>query len=388
MNLARLVFRSIRRNRTRFVLTAFGAAIAVLSFVLLRTLLGAWSHGAEHAAKDRLATRHRVSLVMPLPRHYVEDARQVPGVNAVTWATWFGGKDPRNPDLFFANEAVDPASFLAVYDEVELAPEARAAWLENRRGAIIGDVLAKTLKMKVGDTLTLEGTIYPGQWPLEIVGIYRSNRRSFDRSQLLFRWDYWNDTVDAKFKNQIGWITSRVNDPAAAPALSKSLDAHFANRDIQTATMSERALQTSFLASASAILSALQAVSFILLGIMALILGNTMAMGVRERTHEYGVLLALGFSPSHIVMCIFGEAIFLGLIAGGLGVALSFPMVQEGIGRWLEENMGNFLPYVRIGAATAVAAILLAVGVSLLGSLIPAVRASRLVVTDALKRVA
>jgi putative ABC transport system permease protein len=387
MTLTRIAVRSIQRNRTRFLLTAFGAAIAVLCFVLLRTLIGAWTQGAEHAAKDRLATRHRVSLVMPLPRRYVDEVRQVPGVKAVTWSNWFGGKDPKNPDLFFANSAVDPESFLAVYDEVQLSPEERANWLADRRGAIVGDVLAQKLGLKVGDTIALEPTIYSGNWELKVAGIYHSTRRSFDKSQLLFRWDYFNDTVDPKFKDQIGWITSRVDGSDDAPAVSRAIDQHFSDHDVATATMSERALQTSFLASASAILGALQAVSFILLAIMALILGNTMAMGVRERTHEYGVLLALGFSPRHVVACILGEAALLGLVAGGIGMAISYPFVQEGIGRWLEENMGSFLPYVRIGGSTAAAAILLAVGLSVAGALVPATRAARLVVTDALKRV-
>jgi len=387
MSLSLISIRNVKRNRTRFVLTALGAAVAVVVFVLLRTLLGAWSQGAEHAAKDRLATRHRVSLVMPLPRKYVETVREVRGVKGVTWASWFGGKDPRNPNLFFANTAVDPESFLSVYDEVELPSEQRAAWLADRRGAIVGDVLAKTLHLSVGDNITLQGTIYGGEWQFKVAGIYKSTRRSFDRSQFLFRWDYFNENVDAKFKEQVGWITSRTENAAAAANVSKAIDATFDDHDVQTTTTSERALQTSFLASASAILGALNAVSFILLAIMTLILGNTIAMGVRERTHEYGVLLALGFLPWHVVTCVVLEAAALGLCAGVLGLGLSFPLVQEGFGHWLEENMGSFLPYVRIGADTAILAILLAVGLAVGAALLPAWRGSRLVVTDALKRV-
>ena len=359
MSLALISFRNVRRNRTRFVLTALGAAVSVVVFVLLRTLLGAWSQGADHAAKDRLATRHRVSLVMPLPRKYVETVREVPGVKGVTWSSWFGGKDPRYPNLFFANTAVDPQSFLAVYDEIELPAEQRAAWLADRRGAIVGDVLAKTLQLSVGDNITLQGTIYGGEWQFKVAGIYTTTRRSFDRSQFLFRWDYFNENIDAKFKEQVGWITSHTENAAAAASVSRAIDDTFDEHDIQTTTTSERALQTSFLASASAILVALNTVSFILLAIMTLILGNTIAMGVRERTHEYGVLLALGFLPRQVVTCVVIEAAALGLCAGVLGLGLSFPLVQEGFGHWLEENMGNCLPYLIIGADTAVLAILL-----------------------------
>jgi putative ABC transport system permease protein len=126
----------------------------------------------------------------------------------------------------------------------------------------------------------------------------------------------------------------------------------------------------------------------VVLLIMMLILGNTIAMGVRERTNEYGVLRAIGFQPKHIVIFILGEAVTVGLCAGVMGLALAYPLVELGMGRFLEENMGGFFPYFRIEKTTMVAAVVLAMGLSLAASLIPAYRASRLSVTDALRRIA
>jgi len=117
-----------------------------------------------------------------------------------------------------------------------------------------------------------------------------------------------------------------------------------------------------------------------------LILGNTIAMGVRERTREYGVLLALGFRPGHIVSFVIGESVFVGLLGGLAGLALSYGIVQQGMGRVLEENMGSWFPYFRIPATVAVGAVMIAVLLGLFAALIPAWRASKLDAVEALRR--
>ena len=160
----------------------------------------------------------------------------------------------------------------------------------------------------------------------------------------------------------------------------------FDERDVQTQTMSERALNAQFIGAASAILGALNVVSIVILAIMMLILGNTIAMGVRERTREYGVLLALGFRPGHIVSFVIGESVAVGLLGGLAGIALSYPIVQQAMGRWLEENMGSWFPYFRIPVTVAASAVVIAIVLGLVAALIPAWRASKLDAVEALRR--
>jgi putative ABC transport system permease protein len=152
--------------------------------------------------------------------------------------------------------------------------------------------------------------------------------------------------------------------------------------------MSERAMNMSFLGMLSAMLSALDVISIIILLIMMMLVGNTIAMAVRERTREYGVLRALGFSPGHVRMFVVGEALALGIVAGLVGIGLSIPIVELGMGRWLEENMGAWFPYFRIDNKTYIAAMVLASGLAVLASLLPARRAAQLSVANALRRVA
>ncbi len=380
--------RNLGRNRWRTFATVLGAAVAVLAFVMLRTILAAWLVAAEYSAKDRIGTRHKVSFVISMPKHYVDTVRDVPGVKKATWMTWFGGKNPKRPQEFFATIAVDPPSFLEVMDEIELPPAERQKWLEDRKGAIIGDVLAKTLGLKVGDKFVLQGSIYPGDWEFNIDGIYTAKRKSVDRSTFWFHWNYLNESLPENRKNEVGWITSRIDDAGRSGDISAAIDKIFDEKDTQTTTMSERAMNLSFVGMISALLTALDIISFIILVIMMMVLGNTIAMGVRERTREYAVLRAVGFLPGHIAAFVIFEAVALGLLSGLVGVALSYPVVEKGMGRWLEENMGAWFPYFRIPPETLAVALGLTVTVSVVASLIPAVRASRLVVTDALRRVA
>ncbi len=386
MNLGTLALKNIRRNRLRTALTVLGVAVAIVSFVLLRTVLDAWNTGAEHAAQDRLATWHKVTFVMPLPKRYFEEVRQVPGVKKATYLNWFGAKHPTRDREFFANMAVDPQTFFDVYDDMLVPPEQLSAWKQDRQGAIIGSSLAKQFGWKVGDEVTLTGTIYPGDWKFRISGVYSAARRSVDQSQFLFHWDYMNESLPQGRKDQIGWIASTIDSVSRGGAIGTAIDKAFDERDVQTQTMSERALNAQFIGAASAILGALNVVSIVILAIMMLILGNTIAMGVRERTREYGVLLALGFRPGHIVSFVIGESVAVGLLGGLAGIALSYPIVQQAMGRWLEENMGSWFPYFRIPVTVAASAVVIAIVLGLVAALIPAWRASKLDAVEALRR--
>lgn len=391
MNIGTYPARNLFRRRGRTILTLIVIAVTVLIFCLLRTVDHAWKVGAEEAAKDRLATRHKVSITMQLPKRYIDDVRdpaKIPGIKAATWANWFGGKDPRERVPFFAAFAADHLSWFDVMDEMQVEPAALEAWKQTNNGAILGDVLAKELGVKVGDDLTITSDIYPGDWKFRVVGIYTPLRKTVDRNSLVFRWDFLNNDPRAAFtKEQIGWVMSRIDDPSKSAEISRRIDKLFDERDDQTVTMSERAFQLSFLGGFSAILDAFDLVSIVILLIMLLILANTVAMSVRERTHEYGVLRAIGFSPRYVFGFILGEAVLIALLGGLVGAVLTMLLINGALGPALEDNMGAFFPYFRTPTAVIGMALAGAVLIGAVSGLIPAIGASRRKVTDALRRI-
>lgn len=385
MNLVSVAVQNTRRNLFRSLLTVFGVAIAMLAFLLLRTVLSAWLVGVQHAATDRLATRHKVTFVMPLPKRYVETVSRVQGVQSVTWMTFFGGKVPGKEEQL-GSVAVDAPSFLRVYDELILPEPQRERFLQNRRGAIVGVALARQFGWKVGDHITLDGTTFAGEWEFSIEGIYTVKRRSVDELSMFFHWSYLNDSLPEQLREQVGWISSKVASARDAPIVAKRIDDVFESRETQTLSMSERAVNNSFMGMASTLLDAIQIVSLVILVIMLLILGNTIAMGVRERTQEYAVLRAIGFLPHHVIIFVLGEATALACAGGLLAVGLGVPFIDSGVARYLEENMAGFFPFFHLATRDMLLALFLSGVLAVCAALLPALRASRLQVTDALRK--
>jgi putative ABC transport system permease protein len=388
MTLTGLAVRNLGRNKFRVTLTALGVAVAILAFLLLRTVLGAWTRAAEFAAKDRVATRNKVTFVMPLPKRYVDDVRNTPHIKTATWANWFGGKDPKHDREFFATLAIDTPTYFTVYDELKVAADDMTTFQHDKQGAIVGDLLAKKLGWKVGDRVILQSGIYPGDWEVRIEGIYTATAKSVDRSTLFFHWDYVNDAIPPDRRDQIGWITSRVDDPPRAADIAVTLDKRFEDAETPTLSQDEGTFRTSFLAAFSAILSAMNIVSGVILAIMTLIIGNTIAMGVRERTNEYGVLRAIGFLPGHVALWVVGESLVMGVLGGVLGVGVAWVFINYAAGPFLEENMANYFPYFQLSPANAVLGLALAALLGAAASALPAYLASKLNVVDAVRRVA
>ena len=388
MNLATYARRNLFRRRGRAIMTIAAVTVAVLIFCAIRTFIVAWNTGADQAAADRLAIRHKVSITMQLPRHYIDQLREVPGVKAATWANWFGAKDPKERLPFFAGFAVDQDSFFDVQDDMKITPDELAAWKQTANGAIVGDQLAKAFKVKVGDRLVINSDIYPGDWEFQVIGIYKPARKTVDRTSLIFRWDYLNNDPRAVYsKEKIGWMIARVTDPAGGAEIAKRIDAKFDGNDDQTLTMSERAFALAFLGGFAAVLGAFNWVSLVILLIMTLILANTIAMSVRERTHEYGVLRAIGFPPGHILGFIVGESLLVAVVGGLLGIGVVWGLINHGLGPVMAENMSGvfqnfFAPGWVLAVALGAAAVL-----GVIAGVIPAMLASRLKIIDALRRV-
>ncbi|TMQ10126.1 MAG: ABC transporter permease [Deltaproteobacteria bacterium] len=388
MNLATYARRNLFRRRFRSIMTVLAVTVATVIFCLIRTLVVVWHAGVDEAATDRLATRHKVSFTMELPKHYIDEIRQVPEVKAATWANWFGAKDPKERVPFFAGFAVDSDSWFDVLDEMQVPPDQLAAWKQTPNGVIIGDLLAKALDVQVGSRLVITSDIYPGDWDFKVVGIYKPLRKTADRNSLVLRWDFLNNDPRAGFaKDKIGWLVSRITDSVHSAEISRKIDTRFDQRDDQTLTTSERAFNLSFLGGFSAVLGAFDYGSLIILLIMTLILANAIAMSVRERTHEYGVMRAIGFPPRHILGFILAESVLVALVGGLIGVGVVVLAINNGIGPVLEENMSGFFPYFRaplwvLGLALGLSGVL-----GLIAGAIPAWRMSRLSVTDALRRI-
>ena len=379
-----LVLRNAFRHKLRTLLTLTGIVVAIVAFGLLRTIVEAWYAGANASSSNRLVTRNAVSLTFALPLTYAAKIRQVGGVTGVSWANWFGGiyVSERN---FFPQFAIDAPSYLGMYPEFVLDPAQKKAFLFDRKGAIAGRKLADQYHWKVGDTIPLRGTIYPGTWSFTLDGIYDGADPSTDQSTFFFHWDYLNETVKKLFPRRAdptGVFVISLADPQQAAAVSAAIDATFKNSLAETLTETEKAFQLSFVAMTEAILLAIEAVSYIIIVIIMAVMANTMAMTARERNAEYATLKAMGFSGGFVALLILAESVGIALAGGALGIALTFP-IAHGFG----EAMGTLFPRFFVSDETlsmqAVAALL----VGAVAAIVPAWHAARLRVVDGLRAI-
>ena len=394
MTFAGLAAKNVFRNRFRAVLTVLGVAVAVVAFIVLRTVSYSWGDGmgrfaSNTFAKDRILSHHRTTLVDHLPRRDVEVLRQLPHIKVATWGTFFGGKDPLHENVIFANFAVDEKTYLEVYDDISVATDQRDAWMHDKGGALVGDTLAKKMGWQIGQKVSLQTPIYPSKdnslWQFTIDGVYTAKSHAIDQSMLLFHWEYWNDNVPDWRRDLIGFTVSRVDDPSRTAEVCAEIDRAFENDDPQTISQDEGAFQASFLGMFSAILKAVDVISVVILVLMLLILANTIAMAARERTKEYGALRALGFMPGHLAGFLLAESIMFGTIGGLLGVGIAYAFVTGVLSKALEENASTLFRSVQVNPADIVRAIAMSVALGALAAAIPAFRASRLRVVDALR---
>ena len=329
MELFRLLLRNVLRHKLRGLLTIVGVGVAVMAFALLQTVVSAWYAGVEASAANRLISRHAVSFVFPLPLAYRDRIAQVPGVNKVTFANWFSGVYI-DKNQFFARLAVDSDTFFDVYSEFLVPPEQFEVFKRERNATIIGSDIAERYNLKLGDIMPIEGDVFPGQWEFVVRGIYQPRDQTTDPTTMMFHYNYLEERVRQEMPHrsgQIGWYIVRIDDPDSSARISQEIDNLFANSRAETKTETERAFQQGFLSSASAVITAMNIMSFVIIGVILLVVGNTMIMSARERTHEFAVLKALGFTGGQLFFLIAGESILLALFGSALGLGVTFPAV-------------------------------------------------------------
>jgi putative ABC transport system permease protein len=383
MRILKLIIKNSLRHKTRTILTILGISIAVFAFGLLRTVVTAWNAGVEASAANRLITRQAVSFIFPLPLAYRDQILKIPGVDVVTYANWFQGVYI-DKNQFFARLAVDAETIFQVYPEFLISEEEYQTFLSERNSCIIGQATADQYKLKLGDLMTIEGDIYPGDWQFVIRGIYKPRDKTTDATQMLFHWDYLNERMkewETGRDNEVGWYIVKISDPDKSASISEQIDAVFKNSRAETKTESERAFQQGFVAASSAILTSINVISFVIIGIIMLVLGNTMIMSARERTREYAVFKTIGFSAKHMVGLILGESLFISALGGGLGLILAFPIV-EGVSQAIPKGM---FPVFELEPITLIFAVSSAILIGVAASIFPIMKALRTSIVDGLR---
>ena len=383
MKYLHIVWRNLMRRKIRTIFTLACIFIAFVLFGLLMTIRAAFSLGIDLAGLDRLVLIHKVSLIMPLPISYQPRLAAVPGVTLVTHNSWFGGiyQDPSN---FFAQIAVEPEPFFAMYPEFKMPPDQMKVWLGDRQGAVAGRDLANRFNWKIGDRIPIQGTIWRPKsgsgatWEFNLVGIY-DGEAGVDKTQMFFRYDYLDENRQFG-AGLVGWYIVRIADSSQSVELAGRFDDMFANSENETKTTTEKGFVEGFAKQIGDIGAIMIAILAAVLFTILLVVSNTMAQAVRERTGELAVLKTLGFSNGAVLTLVLAESLFIALLGGGLGLGVAWLIVQRG------DPTNGMLPAFMLPTRDLFVGAGLMLAVGLLAGALPASQAMRLRITDALRR--
>ncbi|WP_133000377.1 ABC transporter permease [Luteimonas arsenica] len=380
-----LVWAALFRRKTRTFLTLASIMAAFLLFGLLDGIRTSFAQLGQNAdGAQRLQTASKLSFIETLPLSLQARIAAIDNIEAVTHANWFGGayQDPKNQLFTFA---VAP-NYLDLYPEMDVDPAQVEAWKRSRTGILVGDTMMKRFNWEVGQRIPLQSTIYPNSdgslnWEFDIVGVLRAKDKKsagFTEALILMHYDYFAES-SPYIDGDVGWYISRVSDVRRSDAAAKAIDALSANSPHETKSMSEQAAMASQLKQMADIGlivgSIMGAVFFTLL----LLTGNTMAQAVRERTSELAVLKTIGFSSTSVLGMVLAESMLMVVIGGVLGLGLAAV-----IGPAASAGSGGMISLPPVGLQSWMLGLALMLGIGLLVGALPAIRAMRLNIVDAL----
>jgi putative ABC transport system permease protein len=382
----RLVAANFTKHPIRTFLTIGSLTVALFLLCTLASLLTTIEAGVRNARSDRIITQSAVSLFVTMPESYLGKIRQVPGVTGVCGWTWFGGVY-QNPENFFAQFACSHESLLSLYPEISLVEGDVKAWENDRQSCLIGIKLAEKYDFKVGQTIPIQGTIYPRSggeaWEFKVAGIYRSSSPAVDQQTMFFHFDYLRESVEQGASEGEAAISVAVVgiEPEADPiALMGAIDAFFEGGPQKTQTTSESEFQAQFVSMMGSVPFFLGSIGTAVLFAILLAVINTMLMAAREQIRDVGILKALGFTGGTTFLVFFSQSVLLAVVGGALGVLLA-KVAEPGIA----VGIGSFFPGYRVLPATVYSALAAALAIGVIAGIAPSLAVLRIKVVDALR---
>lgn len=378
MTTSTFILKNALRNKRRAFLSITSVAVSLFLLVTLLVFLREVTVPPEDVGSAlRVAVRNRISLANPLPARQRPVIEKIPGIEAVTPFTWFGGKYKNEEMTTFAQFGVDPETLPRVFTDVKTPPDQFAAFLADRTACVVGKDTADKYNLKVGDKMMLESTIYPCTLELKIAGIYEG---TIDDRNLMFHHKYLDEALGDPGTVGTWWV--KVESAEAMPGVISAINDAFRNTSAEVRAETERAFQLSFVSMWGNIKLLVHAICSVVVFALVLVCTSTMSMTIRERFRELAILKALGFRRRELFGFILAESFGLAALGALLGVGgawLLFTSID--ITKVSQGFLVSFEVTPRIlGRACLVAAVL-----GIAASIAPAFSVARTTVVDGLK---
>ncbi len=385
MNDLTLMSKNLWRKPVRTILLIVSIMIAFLIFSTMVSFNYAISN--FNTLPTRMVTLSKINFTESLPIAHYDRILRTEGVAAATHMNWFGGyyQDPARG--FLPVFAVDPETYFQVYSEDLQIPAAqRDAFFSERTAMLAAEPVAERFGWRIGQRIPLNSNIFTNAttggrvWEFTLVGTIPTPPGSSQSGSVLINYEYFNETITFG-RDRIGWVPFLTTSATVNEQVANAIDQRFANSADETSTQDEATFNASFaaqLGNIGLVVTLVVGAAFIAI---LLIVGTTMALAVRERTKEVGVMKTLGFSSGRVLRMVLGESMLLSFIGAGLGVG-----VAAGLLTLLSSAGGGQGPPISFAPIVLLWSSLIALALGAVTGLAPAMSAYRMKIIDAFAR--
>ena len=378
MTIGSFIFKNALRNKRRATLSILSVAVSLFLLVALQVALREITLPPEDiGAALRVAVRNKLSLANPLPARQLPIIERIPGVEAVSPFSWFGGKYKNEENMTFAQFAMDAKKLRRIFGEAKMTEAEYRDFEETKDSCIIGKITAEKYKLRIGDRITLESTIYPCALTFRIAGIYSG---TIDDRNMLFHQEYLDEGCDTQGSVGMWWL--RVKSIEDMPKVTEAINRAFANSSAEVRAESERAFQLSFISMMGNVKVFVASISSVVVFTLVLVSASTMSMAVRERLRELAILKAIGFRRRELFTLILAESFGLAMAGALLGIGGAYSLFTYG--NIPKMTHGIFVVFEVTPKIMAVAG-LVAAGLGVIASIAPSVSVARMSVVNGLK---
>jgi putative ABC transport system permease protein len=374
-----LVWAGLWRKPARTVLTFLSITAAFVLFGILLGLDAGFDSAIDQARADRLLVQARFGGALPIS--YRDQIERIEGVTLVAPITAVAGiyQDPKNPLVVVSR---DQSSF-RMWPEFPITAEQAKALAQTRAGTIVSKAIADQYRLKIGDKIPIQSRL-PQQdgstvWTFDVVAVV-GDVPGLPRGYMLGNYAYL-DEARSIGKGYVQMFGALVRNAALADKISRAIDDHFSNGDVQTRTVPERTMWQSSLNGFVDIQLLTGAIIGATMFMLLFLTGNVMMQSLRERIPEFAVLKTIGFSDGGLLALVLLESAIPCVLGALIGLAISRSAAPFAV---LVLPAGMSLPLPELSPMVFLIGIGTAILVAAASSVLPAWRVRRLDIVDAL----
>jgi putative ABC transport system permease protein len=373
-----LIWSGIWRKPGRTTLVLLQVAVAFALFGVLQGMKTGVDRAIANTRADALIVRPADFGGAPLPRSYLDRLQAIPGVKEASFADGFLGTYQKPTQFVYVLAIPSTNLWLTLVPEIfEVLPKDLEALEKTRNGVLITADTGKKYGWHIGDRIPLTSNTLQndgsGTWTFQIVGMVTDHEPG-ESGFIVANYEYL-DEARALNKGTVRNFFAVISDPKRAAQMSEIIDRTFANSSSETQT-------GSFRENAQQQMRSIGNLNFLIRSIISAVLvallfstATMMMQTIRERAPEFAVLKTLGFND---------RAVFLLVVSEGLVVCVTAALIGLGLAMGVFPYASKFIPGLSMPLIVVGSGLIGAMFVALISAVLPASRAARLQVVDAL----